>query len=93
LLKAEVEAGKRYYAWLDYGKMMGRVRLTPVSSSQSGELQKWLKKTKQVELIPQAVTNRIRNREEIVTDFLRLAIERANSGAADFTLMGRDDAY
>jgi hypothetical protein len=93
LLKAEVEAGKRYYAWLDYGKMMGRVRLTPVSSSQSGELQKWLKKTKQVELIPQAVTNRIRDREEIVTDFLRLAIERANSGAADFTLMGRDDAY
>ncbi|MDH3613208.1 MAG: hypothetical protein OEU90_00350 [Gammaproteobacteria bacterium] len=93
LLKAEVAAGKRYYAWLDYGKMLGRVRLTPVSSSQSGELQGWLKKTKQVELIPQAVTNRIREREEIVTDFLRLAIERANSGAADFTLLGSDDAH
>lgn len=23
LLKTEVEAGKRYYAWIDYGKMMG----------------------------------------------------------------------
>lgn len=93
LLKAEVDAGKRYYAWLDYGKMMGRVRLTPVSLSQSGDLQKWLKKTKQVELIPQAITSRIREREEIVTDFLRLAIERANSGTADFNLLGSDNAY
>lgn len=93
LLKAEVEAGKRYYAWLDYGKMLGRIRLTPVSLSQSGELQRWLKKTKQVELIPQAVTSRIREREEIVTDFLRLAVERANSGAADFTLLSSDEAY
>lgn len=93
LLKAEVEAGKRYYAWLDYGKMVGRVRLTPVALSESKDLQKWLKKTKQVEMSPQAVTNRIRDREEIVTDFLRLAIERANSGTADFTLLDNDDAY
>jgi hypothetical protein len=93
LLKAEVEAGKRYYDWLDYGKMLGRVRLTPVSLSQSGDLQKWLKKTKQVELNSQMVTGRIRDREKIVTDFLRLTIERANSGTADFTLMGSDDAY
>jgi hypothetical protein len=93
LLKTEVEAGKRYYAWIDYGKMMGRVRLTPVSLSQSGELQRWLKKTKQVELNPQAITNRIRDREKIVTDFLQLAIERANNGTADFTLLDNDDAY
>ena len=26
LLKAQVEAGKHYYAWLDYGAMLGRVR-------------------------------------------------------------------
>lgn len=93
LLKAEVEAGKRYYAWLDYGKMVGRVRLTPVSLSESKDLQKWLKKTKQVELIPQAVTSRIRDREKIVTDFLRLAIEQANNGTADFTLLDNDYAY
>jgi hypothetical protein len=93
LLKTEVEAGKRYYAWIDYGKMMGRVRLTPVSLSQSEELQSWLKKTKQVELNPQAITNRIRDREKIVTDFLQLAIERANNGTADFTLLDNDDAY
>lgn len=93
LLKAEVEAGKHYYAWLDYGKMLARVRLTPVSLSQSGELQKWLKKTKQVELIPQAVTNRIRDREELVIDFLQQAIERANNGTADFTLLGSDAAH
>ena len=93
LLKADVEAGKRYYAWIDYGKMMGRVRLTPVLLSQSGELQKWLEKTKQVELIPQAVTGRIRDREEIVTNFLQLAIERANNGTADFAFLGNDAAY
>ena len=93
LLKAEVEAGKRYYAWLDYGKMLGRVRLTPVSLSQSGDLQKWLKRTKQVALDPQAVTTRIRDREAIVTDFLQKAVERANSGTADFTLLGREHAY
>lgn len=93
LLKADVEAGKRYYAWLDYGKMMGRVRLTPVSRSQSKDLQKWLKKTKQVELISQAVTDRIRDREAIVTDFLKQAIARANSGTADFTLLDSDSAY
>ena len=93
LLKAEVEAGKRYYAWLDYGKMVGRVRLTPVPLSESKDLQKWLKKTKQVELNPQAVTNRIRDREKIVTDFLRLAIEQANNGTADFTLLDNDNAY
>jgi len=93
LLKAEVEAGKRYYAWLDYGKMLGRVRLTPVSTSESKELQKWLKKTTQVALNPQAITNRVRDREAIVTDFLREAVERANSGTADFTLLDSDDAY
>jgi hypothetical protein len=93
LLKAEIEAGKRYYAWLDYGKMLGRVRLTPIASSQSGDLQGWLRKTKQVKLDPQAVTNRIQEREKIVIDFLRQAIERANSGAADFTSLGRDNAY
>lgn len=64
-----------------------------MSLSQSKELQSWLKKTKQVELNPQAVTNRIRDREKIVTDFLQLAIEWANSGAADFTLLDNDDAY
>ena len=93
LLKAEVEAGKHYYAWLDYGKMMGRVRLTPVSLSQSGELQEWLKKTTPVALNRQAITDRVRDREQIVTEFLRLAIERANNGTADFTLLGSDSAH
>lgn len=93
LLKADVEAGKRYYAWLDYGKMVGRVRLTPVPLSQSGDLQKWLKKTSPVELMQEAITNRIRDREEIVAAFLQQAIERANSGTADFTLLDSDSAY
>lgn len=82
VIRAKVEAGKHYYAWLDYGKMMARVRLTPVASSESADLQKWLKKTSYVSLNPQALTDRIRDREKIVTDFLHEAIDRANSGAA-----------
>ena len=93
LLKADVEAGKRYYVWLDYGKMLGRVRLTPVSLSQSRDLQKWLKRTTPVALNTAAVTNRIRDREEIVTEFLRLAVERANNGTADYTFLGNEHAY
>lgn len=93
LMKAQIEAGKHYYAWLDYGKMMARVRLTPVASSESAELQKWLKKTSHVSLNPQALTDRIRDREKIVTDFLNEAIDRADSGAADFSLLDNDSAH
>jgi len=93
LLKAEVEAGKQYYAWLDYGKMLGRVRLTPVSASESRNLQKWMKGVDYVALDSQRITSRIQDREKIVTDFLAAAIERANSGTADFTLLDGDDAY
>jgi hypothetical protein len=93
LLKADVEAGKHYYVWLDYGKMMGRVRLTPVPLSESDDLHDWLGKTKPVELVPEAITNRIRDREKIVGDFLQDAIERANNGTADFTFLGSDSAY
>ncbi len=38
LLQAEVEVGKRYYAWLDVGSLVYSVRLTPVTRQQSDNL-------------------------------------------------------
>jgi len=93
LMQAQVEAGKRYYAWLDYGVMLGRVRLTPVTKQESAKLDRWLKKVKQVELSPDAITIGVRGREEIVSEFIRGAAERANAGEADFNLLGSEHAY
>ncbi len=54
LLKVEAEAGKRYYALLDIGKMIGRVRLTPVALNDSAKLEGWLNDIEGTELVPDA---------------------------------------
>ncbi len=93
LLKAQVEAGKRYYVWFDYGKMMGRVRLTPITREQSNDLQGWLKKVSYVELNPSSMSPRVRGREEIVSAVVRSAAAEAKRGQADFHPMGAEHAY
>ncbi|MDH3336434.1 MAG: hypothetical protein OEM85_04610 [Gammaproteobacteria bacterium] len=93
LLKAQVEAGKRYYVLYDYGKMIGRVRLTPVSREQSSDLQGWLSKVNHVEVNASAMSPRVRGREEVVSAVVRAAAAKAKSGQADFHLLGGDHAY
>jgi hypothetical protein len=93
LLKASVEPGKRYYVWLDYGKMIGRVRLTPVSRDKSGKLSRWLKSVEMVSLNPDSLTTRFREREEIVADYVRDAAARAKSGTADAHELDGRHAY
>ncbi len=93
LLQAQVDAGKRYYARLDIGKMILRVRLTPVDLGQSDDLNEWLTDVEWIEVNPDAITPRIREREDIVTDFVRSAAERAKTGAADFHLLASGHAY
>jgi len=93
LLKADVEAGKRYYAWLDLGTWVGRVRLTPVARSESKNLEKWLDEVTWVDLAPDSITPRILERADMVTEFIGTAAERAAAGEADFHLLGSEHAY
>ena len=92
LLKAEVEAGRHYYVRLDVGKMILRVRLTPIEHKQSSKLKKWLAGTSWVTVNPAAITPRVREREKIVSQFVRSAGKRASVGKADFHLLGRAHA-
>jgi hypothetical protein len=93
LLQAQVDAGKRYYARLAIGKMISRVRLTPVALEQSDDLNKWLTDIDWVEVNPDAITPRIQERVDMVTVFVRSTAERAKIGAADFHLLASENAY
>ena len=93
LLKARVEAGKQYYVWFDYGKMMGRVRLTPITREQSKDLEGWLEKVSYVQRNPSADSESVRKREEIAGAFIRSAADRTETGQADFHLLASDHAF
>jgi len=93
LLKAHVEAGKRYFAWLDFGANIGRVRLTPITLEKSEDLHKWLENVNWVELNADAITPRIAERVAIVTELVQSAAKRANTGKADFHLLSSEHAY
>ena len=88
LLRADIEAGKRYYVWLDFGKMIGRVRLTPITREQSRELEAWLSGATWVEIDPATMTDQVRRREETVASFIR-----SKSGNADAGQLGAAHAY
>ena len=93
LLRAQVEAGKRYYALLDIGSMILRVRLTPVTRLESDKLDGWLNDVELVEVNPDTVTPGVREREDMVAEFLQSAGGRARIGEADFTLLSSEHAY
>ena len=93
LLKAQVEAGKRYYAWLDVGEFILRVRLTPITREQSSDLEKWLAAVEWMEVNPDSVTSRVREREDLVTEFVQSAGKRAATGDADFSLLAGGHAF
>ncbi len=76
-LHTNVEAGKNYYAWIKIG--FAKMSVVPIRPKDVKKLDKWLKKIEFVAVDPDSVTNRVREREEIVTDFLKeeLASHRA----------------
>jgi hypothetical protein len=87
LLKAQVEAGKHYYARLNVGEMIYRVKMEPVATSASDVKLRdgWLKDVSYVEVNPDAMTARALERETTVTDWIRSVVERANAGTVDYT--------
>lgn len=93
LLKAQAEAGKRYFAWLDFGKWIGRVRLTPVFRQDSSKLDEWLSDVNWVEIDSESITPRIQERVDMVTEYVRVAASRAAEGVADVHLLGSEHAY
>jgi len=90
---ADVEAGRRYHAWLDYGGWVGRVRLTPVPATDARELEKLLSKVSYVTLGPGVESDSIRARERMVTDYVREVAEKARAGSVDFTVLGAESAF
>lgn len=93
LLKANVEAGKHYYAWIDVGEIVFRVKMMPVAPSESKNLSEWLEKVSYVELDPAAMTPRVRERETTVTTWVRSVADRARGGTVDFTEIGSGNAF
>lgn len=93
LLKLEAEAGKRYFAWIDFGKMIGRVRLTPVGPDESDDLAEWLDESSPVEIDRALITSRILEREEIVTNYIETVIRQAAIGESDYHLLGAEHAF
>jgi hypothetical protein len=92
-MRADVEAGKRYFAWLDYGGWIGRVRLTPVPAADAKELDKLLSKVEYV--TPGAAVNveGVRAREQVVVEHIKETAERARTGDVDFNLLGPENAF
>ena len=93
LMKTRVEAGKRYYAWVDTGALILRVKLRPVSTSESAKLEEWLSEVQMLEVDPDAVTAGIRERESIVTDFVDEQAEKGRLGQRDFTEISSEHAH
>ena len=93
LLKAQVEAGKHYYAELDVGGMVFRVHLNPVAKRDSAQLKGWLEAVKFVQLDAGAMTPDVHKREATYTEFVRSSADKAKSGKLDFTALGSDDAF
>jgi len=93
VISAAVEAGKRYHAWLDVGKMMGRLRLTPVTLNEQKNLDKWLADVDWVEMNSDLLTPRATQREEIIVQHLRSLTEKLATGEVEFSTLGSDHAY
>src|SRR5262249_51473227 len=93
LLRANVEAGKHYYAWIDVGEMVFRVKMMPVETREATELEKWLSEVTYVRLDPAAQTPRVLERETLVTDWVQSVVERARGGTVDYTELGSAHAF
>ena len=93
LLKTQVEAGKRYYAWVDVGGLVYRVKMMPVAPQESSDLTKWLDEAEFVEVDSESMTPRVREREATFTEWVRSVVVRAKAGTVDWTEIDATHAF
>ncbi len=93
ILKAEIQASKEYFVWLDFGEGFGGVRLTPVSLKQVKQLKKWLKPVDWVELDTGMITSRIRERGKMVNEFVQNEAKNSGSKRSNLQFLGPDHAF
>jgi hypothetical protein len=94
LLRAQVEAGKHYYAWVDVGGMVLRVKMMPVTTQESVDLTKWLEKIEFVEVDSESMAApRVREREATFTAWVDSVVTRAKAGTVDFTEIDSAHAF
>lgn len=77
LLRARVEAGQRYYAWLDIGS---RTQLKPIGPEDEEKAREWMQGLEFVELDATKITARVRDREKIVLAHLSERAAGARAG-------------
>ncbi len=92
VLRANVEAGKNYYAVVDIGLV--KLKVKPIKSKDKKKLDKWLKNVQFVAAVgADRRTERVREREKIVTEFLNSAALRDPAVAKKHQLMGSAHAF
>ena len=82
-LRADVEAGKHYYAWVDMGEFVLTARLTPIQRSQSKNLKKWLKDIEWMQPDHEKIDHRVREREAIVLRYVQSVSADVRSGKSN----------
>jgi hypothetical protein len=91
-VKANVEAGKNYYVSIDIGVV--KYKVEPVRSKDKRKLDKWLKKVTFVAALDdESRTDRVREREQIVTEFLNSAAESQMAAGNQLKLIGAEHAF
>jgi hypothetical protein len=90
-LHANVEAGKNYYAGIKIGLV--KMEVVPVLPKDAKKLDKWLKKVEFVTVDPDGVTDRVREREKIVTDYLKGQFASHRAAGKKLQLMGGEHAF
>ena len=91
-VQANVEAGKNYYVSIDIGVV--KYKVEPVPSKDKKKLDKWLKKVTFVAALDsERRTERVREREQIVTEFLNSAAEREMAAGNQLKLIGPEHAF
>ena len=85
LMQASLEAGKHYLAELDLGAMMLRVKIIERDEEKVGKV---LKKLDWVRVEPNAITPRFAERGEILGEYVKELVAKADGGQQDFTTVG-----
>lgn len=93
ILRADVEAGKRYYVWVDVGAWLRNTKLIPIRLELERDLNDWLDDAQLVVLDTDALTPRIQERIKVMIPFVVHGIEEAMSGHGDVIVVGDEDAF
>ena len=90
-IHTNVEAGKNYYAYIKIGLV--KFEVVPVRTKDAKKLDKWLKKIEFVTVDPANVTDRLREREKIVIDYLKAQFASHRAAGKKLAMMGREHAF